>query len=114
MLRRVELLRRVEPSDQEPIIRGGLQIDPLNRRVLADGLVIDLTVKEYELLLLLARHPGRSFSRFFLLDAIWGEEYVGGERTVDTQIVRLRRKLGSIGDQIETVWGVGYRFEERA
>jgi DNA-binding response OmpR family regulator len=88
-------------------------INPLDRRVAVAGEPIELTVKEYELLVLLTRNPGRSFSRFFLLDTIWGQEYIGGERSVDTQIVRLRRKLGVVGDQIVTVWGVGYRFEER-
>jgi DNA-binding response OmpR family regulator len=112
MLRRVEMLRRVDQPISESIIRGDLVIDPLDRRVTIAGEVIELTVKEYDLLLLLARNPGRSFSRFFLLDTIWGQEYIGGERSVDTQIVRLRRKLGEVGDQIVTVWGVGYRFEE--
>jgi DNA-binding response OmpR family regulator len=86
-------------------------IDPLARRVEIGGAPIELTVKEYELLLILARHPGRSFSRSYLLDQVWGAEYEGGDRTVDTHIVRLRRKLGDMGERIVTVWGVGYRFE---
>jgi len=66
--------------------------------------------KEYELLLLLASHPGRAFSREFLLQHLWGYDYDGFDRTVDTHITRLRKKLGALGEKIVTVWGVGYRF----
>jgi DNA-binding response OmpR family regulator len=110
-LRRNELLTRSADDEQAPIQLDGLTIDPLARRVKIDGTTIDLTVKEYDLLLLLARNPGRSFSRGYLLDHIWGADYEGGDRTVDTHIVRLRRKLGGLGERIATVWGVGYRFE---
>jgi DNA-binding response OmpR family regulator len=88
-----------------------MSIDPLARRVEVDDAPVDLTVKEYEMLLILARNPGRSFSRAYLLDRVWGDEYEGGDRAVDTHIVRLRRKLGDVGGQITTVWGVGYRLE---
>ncbi|MCU0492334.1 MAG: response regulator transcription factor [Chloroflexaceae bacterium] len=111
MLRRVELLRRADQADEGPLQLGALFIDPLARRVEVHGSEIELTVKEYELLLLLARHPGRSFSRAYLLDHIWGHDYEGGDRTVDTHVVRLRKKLGDEGERISTVWGVGYRLE---
>ncbi|GAB4201851.1 MAG: response regulator transcription factor [Roseiflexaceae bacterium] len=111
ILRRVELERAADEQDIRAITLGRLAIDPLARRVEVDAAQIDLTVKEYDLLLLLARNPGRSFSRSYLLDHIWGSNYEGGDRTVDTHIVRLRRKLGPVGDQISTVWGVGYRLE---
>jgi DNA-binding response OmpR family regulator len=111
ILRRAELLRRADQVGDEAISLGQLMIDPLARRVEIGGAPIELTVKEYELLLILARHPGRSFSRSYLLDQVWGAEYEGGDRTVDTHIVRLRRKLGDMGERIVTVWGVGYRFE---
>jgi DNA-binding response OmpR family regulator len=110
-LRRSELLTRSAEDEQAPIRLDGLTIDPLARRVTVDRTTVDLTVKEYDLLLLLARNPGRSFSRGYLLDHIWGVDYEGGDRTVDTHIVRLRRKLGTLGERIATVWGVGYRFE---
>ncbi len=74
---------------------------------------MDLTPREFDLLLLLASHPGRAFSREFLVEHLWGYDYDGVDRTVDTHIVRLRKKLGAIGDQIVTVWGVGYRFVEQ-
>lgn len=111
ILRRVELMRRPEQISEERIVLGRLSIDPIDRRVEVDGALVELTVKEYDLLLLLARHPGRSFSRAYLLDQIWGHDYEGGDRTVDTHIVRIRRKLGDIGERITTVWGVGYRLE---
>ena len=62
------------------------------------------------MLVLFARHPGRTFTRDFLLDRVWGPDYEGLDRAVDTAIVRLRRKLGDFGQRIEAVWGVGYRF----
>ena len=64
----------------------------------------------YDLLTLLASNPGRAFSRDFLLERLWGDDYEGFDRTVDTHIMRLRKKLGDIGEKIVTVWGVGYRF----
>jgi DNA-binding response OmpR family regulator len=112
MLRRVELLRRVEHVDAGPIDLDWVMINPADRRVMVRGDIVDLTVKEYELLLLLARHPGRSFSRSYLLDHVWGVDYEGGDRTVDTHVVRLRKKLGDEGERIATVWGVGYRLED--
>jgi DNA-binding response OmpR family regulator len=111
ILRRVELLRRADQAGEGVVNLGQLTIDPLARRVEVAGAPIELTVKEYELLLILGRHPGRSFSRSYLLDQVWGDDYEGGDRTVDTHIVRLRRKLGDVGERIATVWGVGYRFE---
>jgi DNA-binding response OmpR family regulator len=91
-------------------VRGQLRIDPAGRTASVGGAPVELTPKEYELLLLLASHPGRAFSREFLVERLWGYEYDGVDRTVDTHIVRLRKKLAAVGDQIVTVWGVGYRF----
>ena len=93
-----------------PIVRGPLSMYELERVVTLDGVELDLTPKEYELLLLLASHPGRAFSREFLLQHLWGYDYDGFDRTVDSHITRLRKKLGSLGEKIVTVWGVGYRF----
>ena len=69
-----------------------------------------LTRKEFELLTVLVSNPGRAFSREFLVEQIWGSDFEGYERAIDTHITRLRRKLGAIGERIVTVWGVGYRF----
>lgn len=93
-----------------PIVRGPLQINVVERIVSLESVEIDLTPKEYDLIVLLATNPGRAFSREFLLQQLWGYDYDGFDRTVDTHITRLRKKLGSLGEKIVTVWGVGYRF----
>src|SRR5690242_45571 len=92
------------------IVRGPLRVDPAMHVATLDGAELDLTPKEFELLQLFIEHPGRAFSREFLVERIWGYEYDGFERTVDTHITRLRKKLGPLGDKIITVWGVGYRL----
>ena len=95
-----------------PIIRGPLRIHVVERSVQLDGQEIDLTPKEYELLVLLASHPGWVFKREVLLQQVWGDSYEGFDRTIDNHITRLRKKLGTLGEKIDTVWGVGYRFVE--
>lgn len=119
ILRRVEMMRvesqTSEPTD-EPIEHDGLRIDPLGREVIIDGEEVMLTAKEFDLLYLLASHPGRVFSRNYLLDRLWGDSFSGFERTVDTHIQRLRRKLGrdsGAADRIVTLWGVGYKYERQ-
>jgi DNA-binding response OmpR family regulator len=104
----------VAPEDADAasiaIVRGPLRVDPAMHVATLDGEELDLTPKEFELLQLFVEHPGRAFSREFLVERIWGYEYDGFERTVDTHITRLRKKLGPLGDKIITVWGVGYRL----
>jgi DNA-binding response OmpR family regulator len=75
---------------------------------------LELTRTEFGLLHLLVRNKGRAFSRAYLHDAVWGEPSVEGDRSVDNTVLRLRKKLGNLGDAIETVWGVGYRLSARA
>lgn len=99
------------PSTPPPLVRGPLCISPAERSVKLDGQEIDLTPKEYELLLLLASHPGWVFKREILLQQVWGDSYEGFDRTIDNHVTRLRKKLGPLGDKIDTVWGVGYRFK---
>jgi DNA-binding response OmpR family regulator len=112
LLRRVELMRGAQPGTEAPATLhvGDLTVDVEGRTASIGASPLDLTPKEFDLLRLLAQHPGRAYSRDFLLGEIWGEEYVGFDRTVDTHIVRLRRKLGPMGDRIVTVWGVGYKL----
>ncbi len=95
-----------------PLVRGPLHIHLVERAVRLDGQEIDLTPKEYELLVLLASHPGWVFKREVLLQQVWGESYEGFDRTIDNHVTRLRKKLGVLGEKIDTVWGVGYRFVE--
>ena len=116
LLRRVERLRdQSRPTDaEETIVRADLIIDPVTREVISAGQAVQLTAREFDLLRLLASNPGRVFSREYLLDRLWGEGYGGFDRTVDTHILRLRKKLGgpgSPGERIVTLWGVGYKFE---
>ncbi|HEX5503583.1 MAG TPA: response regulator transcription factor [Thermomicrobiales bacterium] len=100
------------PPAPQPIVRGTLRIDLADHQVAVGGAPVDLTPKEFDLLLLLARNPGRAFSRDFLLERLWGDDFEGFDRAVDSHIVRLRKKLGPVGEKIATVWGVGYRFVE--
>ncbi len=103
-----------QKEDDSHIIRAGdIQIDTSSYDVTIRGKRIGLTFKEYELLKLLAENPGRVFSRYALLNQIWGYEYFGGTRTVDVHIRRLRSKIENAENNfIETIWNVGYRFRE--
>ena len=98
------------PIDEDLLKVQDLVINFTRYEVRVKGAVIDLTLKEYELLKHLSAHPGRVFTRSDLLDSIWGYDYYGGMRTVDVHIRRLRSKLGDMGKAINTVRGVGYSF----
>ena len=100
----------------ENIVRvGDLVINPANYEVSVSGRRVDLRFKEYELLLLMASNPGRVYSREALLKQIWGYEYLGGTRTVDVHVRRLRSKIEDADrSYIETIWNVGYRIRESA
>lgn len=116
LLRRVDLLREHSRPAEEvtQITVPDLTIDPATHEVISAGVAVTLTAKEFDLLRLLAANPGRVFSREYLLDRVWGEDYAGFDRTVDTHILRLRKKLGgpgTPGERIATLWGVGYKFE---
>ncbi|MEJ2212364.1 MAG: response regulator transcription factor [Anaerolineae bacterium] len=112
--RRIDHVRQILEEDRRPhsaaLCYAGLRLEPEARQVTLDGLPLDLTRTEFELLHFLLRNPGRALSRTYLLDAVWGEHYVTGDRSVDNAILRLRHKLGDLGSAIETVWGVGYRL----
>ena len=117
VLRIRAILRRVKEGgkseeEAEQIQAGPLLIDPVDHRILLDGELIELTATEFRLLLTLARRRGRVQTREELLRVVWEYEYSGYERTVDTHIRRLREKLGSAGELVETVRGVGYRFRK--
>jgi two-component system phosphate regulon response regulator PhoB len=101
-----------EVDDSSIIQIYELEIDPGKRKVLAEGLYVELTFTEFQILYLLARRPGWVFTRFKIVDSIRGDDYPVTDRSVDVQIVGLRKKLGPCGIYIETVRGVGYRFKE--
>jgi len=115
MLRRVDLdVRRQSPAGEEKVQAGPLVVDTGSRMATLEGKALQLTRKEFELLAVLVANPGRAFSREFLVERIWGSDFDGFDRAVDTHVTRLRRKLGKLGDRIVTVWGVGYRFNSEA
>lgn len=115
ILRRVDELGKRSASARRSVEVGDLSIDPDRRRVMVDGKALELTAKEFDLLLYFASHPGLVFSRGQLLDQVWGYGHDGYEHTVNSHINRLRSKLEPDPARpryIQTVWGVGYRFAE--
>ena len=117
LFRRMEALREnaATPAVEEIIERDGLVIDVSRRSVRIDGEAVDLTAREFDLLLFFARHPGRVFSRIQLLDQVWGYNHDGYEHTVNSHINRLRAKIEANPAEprfVLTVWGVGYKFSE--
>lgn len=105
--------RAAQPPDERASIRAGeLVVNPGRHEVLARGERVDLTHTEFRVLQLLARRPGWVFTRYQIVDGVQGPDAMVTDRSVDVHIVSLRRKLGPLGDYIETVRGVGYRFRE--
>ena len=110
------VLRRktTNPEDDSAVIQiHGFEIDPGKRSVTVDRQPFELTYTEFQVLWSLARRPGWVFTRSQIVDAVRGDDYPVTDRSVDVQIVGLRKKLGTHGEYIETVRGVGYRFRER-
>lgn len=110
------ILRRNAPQKgekkQEEIIRGaGIEIDTLGHNVFVDGVKTDLTAKEFAILLYLMRNKGIVLSRDKIMNEVWGYDFFGEDRTVDWQIKLLRGKLGPYRENIQTIRGVGYKFE---
>ncbi|MDR4359427.1 response regulator transcription factor [Bacillus anthracis] len=105
------LRRYTKQEQQEEIQFGPILINEKSRKIEADGEPISLTVKEFDLLYFLCQHTGQVFSREQLLEKVWGYDYAGSTRTVDTHVKTMRLKLGEGGNYIQTVWGVGYKFE---
>jgi DNA-binding response OmpR family regulator len=110
------VLRRAEPEPEreQPIVFDDLEIDPAARTVLVRGEPVQLTVREFDLLLFLVRHPGQAFSRDHLMDAIWNYTFYTDTSTVTVHMRRLRAKVELNPSEprwLQTVWGVGYRFQ---
>ena len=105
------LLRRSCLVRQKSVHIGGIILNPGSHQTYIDGQEVALTHKEYELLLFLMENPGQIFSREQLLNRIWGYDYEGTTRTVDTHIKTLRKKLGGEGKHIVTLIRSGYKFE---
>lgn len=125
MLRRVEIDQRAGVAETEGTAEAGgagddavrvgpISVSPAMRAAMLNGVELELTPKEFDLLVLFARNPGRAFSRDYLLERVWSNEYEVTDRTVDTHVQRLRKKLGDEADLIRTVWGIGYKLQAPA
>ena len=116
LLRRAGLASPAGQGTTGTLRRGHISVDEERRTAWKDGVPVELTMKEFDLVLFLMKNPGRVYSREALLDLVWGYEYQGDTRTVDVHIRRLREKLEldpAHPDYIATKWGVGYYFSEK-
>ena len=106
------LIRRSYSIDSSEVTDvGGIIIDKAAHIVKIDGQEIDLSFKEFELLTYFVDNKGLALSREKILNNVWNYDYFGDARTIDTQVKKLRKKLGDKGDYIKTIWGMGYKFE---
>jgi DNA-binding response OmpR family regulator len=116
LLRRVEKTRQMlahESEEPEAVLRWGeLTIETEQHRVSAGGQEFDLSPIEFSLLALFAGHPGRIFNRAYLMETVWNQAYIPGDRSVDNAVLRLRKKIYPHGEGLEAVWGVGYRIRK--
>ena len=117
LLARIRVILRRHSAAKEAhageVLRGaGIEVDTLGRNVLIDGVKTDLTAKEYAILQCLLQNKGIVLSRDKIMNEVWGYDYFGDDRTVDWQIKLLRGKLGPYRDNIHTIRGVGYKFED--
>ncbi len=112
MLRVAAILKRTSSPNLESLEIGGIRIDFSARIVYVDGKKVDLTPKEYDLLFYFAKNKGIALTREKLISNVWGYDFYGDDRTLDTHIKLLRKNLGQYSTYIVTLRGVGYRFEE--
>lgn len=112
LVARVEaILRRTSNIGDENVEIGGISVNKTAHEVMVDGKVIELSYKEFELLSYFITNEGVALSRERILNNVWNYDYFGDVRTIDTHVKKLRSKLGSKGDCIKTIWGMGYKFE---
>lgn len=112
LVARVEsILRRVNGNEKEIKNYGGIEIDKEGRKVIVDGKQLDFSLREYELLIYLVENQSIALSRDKILNNVWNYDYYGDSRTIDSHIKKIRHKLGKKGKYIETVRGIGYKFE---
>ena len=107
------LLKRAKNDDtsKSVISLPGIEIDETGRKVIVDGKAVELTPKEYDILIYMAKNKNAVLSREKILEQIWGYEFFGDDRTVDTHIKMLRNSIAPYRDYIKTVWGIGYKLE---
>ena len=112
LVARVEaILKRTSPELKEQKDYGGIVIDPEGRTVTVDGKQLEMSLREYELLKYLVDNEGIALSRDKILNNVWNYDYYGDSRTIDSHIKKIRHKLGKRGKYIETIRGIGYKFE---
>ena len=105
------ILRKKEESGSNVLELGGITLNKTSREVYADGKKVELSLKEFELLTYFMENPGTALSREKILNHVWNYNYYGDARTIDTHVKTLRSKIGTRGECIKTIWGVGYEFE---
>ncbi len=112
LVARVEaILRRSSQGSKDVIEIGGIRIDKSAHLVEIDGVPVDLSYKEFELMTYFVENQGIALSREKILNNVWNYDYFGDARTIDTHVKKLRSKLGEKGEYIKTIWGMGYKFE---
>lgn len=113
LVARVEaILRRTSVLGNEEILKAGaVEIDKTAHEIRIDGVPVDLSFKEFELLTYFAENQGIALSREKILNSVWNYDYFGDARTIDTHVKKLRSKMRGHGDYIKTIWGMGYKFE---
>lgn len=114
LVARIEaILRRTNRLDKDDILDcGGIHVDKAAHQVVIDGQEIELSYKEFELLVYFIENRGIALSREKILNNVWNYDYFGDARTIDTHVKKLRSKMGAKGDLIKTIWGVGYKLSE--
>lgn len=112
LVARVNSLVRRFATSEEKYSAFGVEVDCIHHAVTCDGVPIELTAKEFDLLLMFVKNKNVVLSRQQILESVWDFDFDGDERTVDTHVKKLRAKMGEKGDLIKTVWAVGYKFEE--
>ena len=114
LVARVEaILNRTNPKANKVIECGGIEIDEDGRTVKVDGKIVEMSLREYELLKYLVDNKGIALPREKILNNVWNYDYYGDSRTIDSHIKKIRHKLGKKGKYIETMRGIGYKFEVR-
>ncbi len=115
LVARVEAILRRSGMSQDEVVRiGGIEVDKSAHTVRVDDRELELSFKEYELLLYFIENKGIALSREKILNNVWNYDYFGDARTIDTHVKKLRAKLGDKGEYIKTVWGMGYKFDPEA
>lgn len=115
LVARVEaILRRTSQASAEEVVEaGGILVNKAAHSVSVDGQPVELSYKEFELLTYFMENKGIALSREKILNSVWNYDYFGDARTIDTHVKKLRSKMGEKGDMIKTIWGMGYKFEEK-